>query len=71
MECDDCGLETGRDANHATDADCMAALMTDRDRYRAALEKLLKHTECGGAPCPDCPAKEAAEILRDPNEEDK
>jgi hypothetical protein len=70
-DCDDCGLESDRNGNHATDADCMAALRADRDRFRTALERLVKHTGCG-TDCPaPCPAKEAVELLGKTNEEDE
>jgi hypothetical protein len=72
MECDDCKLETGRDGSHATDAECMEALFADRDRYKAALESLVKHARgCQCTACPEdpCPLKEAVELLKEGSDE--
>lgn len=41
MICDDCDIETGNEGNHATDAECMAALILERGRYKMELEAAL------------------------------
>lgn len=37
MICDDCGLETRTDGNHATDAFCMEALSAELEQFTIAL----------------------------------
>lgn len=40
--CDDCGIETPGVRGHATDADCLAVLVVQRDRYKDALERIAE-----------------------------
>lgn len=60
MICDDCGLESGNGGNHFTDAECMAALIIDRNRLLQLLTpQMCKCPEVklkGGetAKCPWC-----------------
>lgn len=42
MICDDCDLETGTKGNHATDAECMAALTAENVRLKDAIAKIVK-----------------------------
>lgn len=42
-ECGDCGLDTAR--AHATDADCMEALVKERAGYRMALASIVSMCE--------------------------
>jgi hypothetical protein len=37
MICDDCGLETGTNGNHATDSFCMEAQAAELELFRTAL----------------------------------
>lgn len=42
MMCDDCELETGTDGNHATDGDCMRAVIVEIEKLREQLAIVQK-----------------------------
>lgn len=63
MDCDDCGIETGTDGNHTTDAECMAALLAELLVEREGTRLVIDAARAVDAQWKTTSAQETPEIL--------